>query len=84
MEDVHAQCVYAPELSLYGFGDHDVSFLTGLRGALNTSVGMIAASLDPGWRMNVFFPGCGRARYPLPPPRDERNRTISIRFSPRL
>jgi hypothetical protein len=82
MEDAHAQCAYAPELSLYGYADHDVSFLTGVSGAVKTRFGTLSASVDPGWRLNVFFPLCGRARYPLPDSRDERNRTISVRFSP--
>ena len=67
-----------------GWCEHDVSLIPGIRGAVNTPIGSIAAELSSGWRLNTFFenrsfesPGC-----PLTPGRDVRNKSLSLWFSP--
>jgi hypothetical protein len=81
LEDVHQELEYNPRESIFGFNDHDVSFLTGVRGVVRTRVGTVTADFTSGWRLNTFFPLAGRARHPLPPGNDIRNRTLSLRYS---
>ena len=79
LEDAHGQKDYPGDIA---YCAQDVSFLPGIRGRRDTSVGSFSADYSSGWRLNVFFEHQGICFQG--PSRDERNRSLTFTFTPRL
>jgi len=65
-----------------GACEHDVSFLPGIRASALTRFGDVRLEYSAGWRLNVFFTHPSPCWQPLERNRDERNRSLSLTFTP--
>ena len=82
LEDAHSQQPYPPDgPTTYGWCEHDVSLLPGIRGSWRSRFGDLAAEYSAGWRLNVFFENPGPC--PIGQGRDVRTNSMTLRFSPR-
>lgn len=82
-EDARSQFNYAYDDGYRGLCEHDVSFLSGIRGTATTRWGSVAADYSSGWRLNVFFEHPGQCMSTFPSgARDVRTQSLTLRLTP--
>jgi hypothetical protein len=78
LQDVRSQKSYEGDSA---YCSQDVSLLPGVRASGTTPFGALGLDYSSGWRLNVFFEQRGNC-FELPA-RDQRNRSLTLTFTPR-